>query len=49
MNYNFEYICQCVYDENGNQLYECELCYEQNIDDCICDYDENNPNCPGCY
>jgi len=41
--------CECVYDEIGNQLYECELCYEKYIDECICRYDENNVNCPECY
>ena len=40
--------CECVW-ENDYQVYECEWCYHQYENKCICDYDENNPNCQECY
>jgi len=44
-----ELECQCEYDETGNQLYECELCYEKYIDECTCFDGEININCRECF
>ena len=41
--------CECEYD-GEEQLYQCEECYHAEMQArCICDNDENNPNCPECY
>jgi len=41
--------CECVYDEVGFQIYECEWCYYQFNDKCTCFDGEIDVNCGECF
>lgn len=41
--------CECEYDAIGTQVYQCEWCYLEYEDKCICKEDHIDLNCQECW